>query len=293
MAACESVNTFPVLADPDDTAILGRRVRPARPPALAPESLGNLFDNTEIEEALLLHVHALSDAEREEIEEQDPAVREMVERAEATTPEEIMQLHGRLEEVGPRGGAGPPEPGRGRDGRPARGDRPARAARSSCGRRRAGATSTTRCWPGRTATVERIYLDYDDQVHVGVTVDGDAVAGALPRDRAATLLQGRRGGARLSMSDAKPQILVAGVGNAWMQDDGFGGKVVEALERPTCRTGSPLLDFGTGGLDLAYEVMRGYDALILVDVSRQGGEPGTLYVMDPTRRRSSRSATAR
>ena len=41
------------------------------------------------------------------------------------------------------------------------------------------------------------------------------------------------------------------------------------------------MDFGTGGLDLAYEVMRGYDALILVDVSRQGGEPGTLYVMEP------------
>jgi hydrogenase maturation protease len=41
-----------------------------------------------------------------------------------------------------------------------------------------------------------------------------------------------------------------------------------------------VLDFGTGGLDLAYEVMRGYDALLLVDVSRQGGEPGTLYVME-------------
>ena len=41
------------------------------------------------------------------------------------------------------------------------------------------------------------------------------------------------------------------------------------------------MDFGTGGLDLAYEVMRGYDALVIVDVSRQGGEPGTLYVMEP------------
>ena len=48
---------------------------------IAPESRGNLFDNTEIEEALLLHVHALSDVEREEIAEQDPAVREMIERA--------------------------------------------------------------------------------------------------------------------------------------------------------------------------------------------------------------------
>jgi hydrogenase maturation protease len=41
-----------------------------------------------------------------------------------------------------------------------------------------------------------------------------------------------------------------------------------------------VLDFGSGGLDLAYEVMRGYDALVLVDASRQGGEPGTLYVME-------------
>ena len=40
------------------------------------------------------------------------------------------------------------------------------------------------------------------------------------------------------------------------------------------------MDVGTSGLDLAYEVMRGYSALVIVDVSRQGGEPGTLYVMD-------------
>ena len=42
-----------------------------------------------------------------------------------------------------------------------------------------------------------------------------------------------------------------------------------------------MLDFGTGGLDLAYEVMRGYDALVLVDISRQGEPPGTIYVMEP------------
>ena len=40
-------------------------------------------------------------------------------------------------------------------------------------------------------------------------------------------------------------------------------------------------DFGSGGLDLAYEVMRGYHALLLIDVSKQGGEPGTLYVIEP------------
>ena len=45
--------------------------------------------------------------------------------------------------------------------------------------------------------------------------------------------------------------------------------------------GVAVMDAGTGGLDLAYEVMRGYDALVILDVSRQGGEPGTLYVMEP------------
>jgi hydrogenase maturation protease len=76
------------------------------------------------------------------------------------------------------------------------------------------------------------------------------------------------------------RILVAGIGNAWLSDDGFGGEVVKRLGRRELPEGAVVLDFGTGGLDLAYEVMRGYDALVLVDVSRQGGEPGTLYVME-------------
>ncbi len=76
------------------------------------------------------------------------------------------------------------------------------------------------------------------------------------------------------------RILIAGVGNAWLRDDGFGSEVVKRLETRTLPEGTAVFDFGTGGLDLAYEVMRGYDALVLVDVSRQGGEPGTLYVME-------------
>jgi hydrogenase maturation protease len=75
------------------------------------------------------------------------------------------------------------------------------------------------------------------------------------------------------------QILVAGVGNAWLRDDGFGGEVARRLAERDLPPGVTVTDFGSGGLDLAYEVMRGYDALVLVDVSRQGGEPGTLYVM--------------
>jgi hydrogenase maturation protease len=77
-----------------------------------------------------------------------------------------------------------------------------------------------------------------------------------------------------------PRILIAGVGNAWLRDDGFGGEVARRLEQQDLPTGVAVMDAGTGGLDLAYEVMRGYDALVILDVSRQGGEPGTLYVME-------------
>jgi hydrogenase maturation protease len=76
------------------------------------------------------------------------------------------------------------------------------------------------------------------------------------------------------------QVLVAGIGNAWLSDDGFGGVVARKLAERELPSGVSALDAGTGGLSLAYEVMRGYDALVLVDVSRQGGEPGTLYVME-------------
>lgn len=76
-------------------------------------------------------------------------------------------------------------------------------------------------------------------------------------------------------------ILVAGVGNAWLHDDGFGSEVARRLSQRELPPGVTVMDAGTGGLDLAYEVMRGYDALVILDVSPQGGEPGTLYVMEP------------
>src|SRR6185295_4951118 len=63
IAASKNVNTWPVLATPEDDALLGAAIFLPDHPQMAPESHLNLFDNTEIEEALLLHVHALSDGE--------------------------------------------------------------------------------------------------------------------------------------------------------------------------------------------------------------------------------------
>jgi hydrogenase maturation protease len=81
------------------------------------------------------------------------------------------------------------------------------------------------------------------------------------------------------MSDSR--ILVAGVGNAWLSDDGFGGDVARRLEQRELPPGVSVMDSGTGGLDLAYEVMRGYHGLIIVDVSKQGEAPGTLFLIEP------------
>ena len=91
-----SENTFPVLATDADDVLLGATIVLPEHPQIAPESRGDLFDGTEIEEALLLHVLALSDDERALIERDDPAVRAMIERAAAATPAEILALHGRM-----------------------------------------------------------------------------------------------------------------------------------------------------------------------------------------------------
>jgi hypothetical protein len=92
----ESVNLWPVLASADDDAILGAPIVLPDHPQIAPQSHGNLFDNTEIEEALVLHVHALTESERRQAAGEDPVVREMMQRALAVTPEEIIRLHSSL-----------------------------------------------------------------------------------------------------------------------------------------------------------------------------------------------------
>jgi hypothetical protein len=182
-AASEPINTFPVLVGDQDDALLGAAIVLPDHPELAPESLGNLFDNTEIEEALLLHVHALSDQEREEIGGQDPAVREMIDRAAATTGDQIMSLHGRLTYTEPSeevsaATTSPPAPPPGLD--EIKGEREV-ATNGSMVRLgdkivlRPGTDGDVydKILDGRTATVERIYRGYDERVYLGVTVDDD------------------------------------------------------------------------------------------------------------------------
>ena len=94
------------------------------------------------------------------------------------------------------------------------------------------------------------------------------------------------------MSAERPlrSILVAGVGNAWLRDDGFGGEVARRLEQRELPDGVAVMDAGTGGLDLAYEVMRGYDALVILDVSRAGRRARDAVRDGARRGRRSRAA---
>jgi hypothetical protein len=141
-------------------------------PRLASESLGGLFDSTEIEEALLLHVQVLTDEERAAIEGGDPAVREMIERAEAATPDDILSLHGRVTMRPPQPSAAVSDPSRGEERVEADGKVFTRGGKVIL-RPGPEADLHARLADGRIATVERIYVDLDGKVHLGVTIDGD------------------------------------------------------------------------------------------------------------------------
>ncbi|HZU59502.1 MAG TPA: hypothetical protein VE983_00955 [Solirubrobacteraceae bacterium] len=177
-AGGQSVNTFPVLASERDDVVLGTTIVLPDHPQIAPESRGSLFDATEIEEALLLHVQTLSDAERAEIERQDPAVRQMIARAAAATPQDIMALHGRVQLRDPVTTQPPEEPPDLPDPRAGEPEAVVDGVRFWRGGKviiRPGqdADLHARMLEGRTATVERIFTDYDGRTHLAVTIDDD------------------------------------------------------------------------------------------------------------------------
>jgi hydrogenase maturation protease len=79
----------------------------------------------------------------------------------------------------------------------------------------------------------------------------------------------------------RPRILVAGVGNIFLGDDAFGVAVAQRLTRRAWPEEVRVADFGIRGFDLAYALLEGYEAVIIVDAAPRGGQPGTLYVLEP------------
>jgi hydrogenase maturation protease len=79
----------------------------------------------------------------------------------------------------------------------------------------------------------------------------------------------------------KPRILVAGIGNIFLGDDAFGCEVAQRLSKRNVPAEVRVVDFGIRGFDLVYALLDGYDVTIFVDATPQGGEPGTLYTIEP------------
>jgi hydrogenase maturation protease len=77
------------------------------------------------------------------------------------------------------------------------------------------------------------------------------------------------------------RTLVAGIGNVFLSDDAFGVEVAHRLAGRPLPDGARAEDYGIRGIHLAYELLEGYDTLVLVDAVPLGQPPGTLAVIEP------------
>ena len=135
---------------------------------------------------------------------------------------------------------------------------------------------------GRTAVIDAIERDMEDRVHVVVLVEDDP-----GRD----LAHERRLGHRFFFSPEEvepiaaaepvvPRVLLAGIGNVFLGDDGFGVALAGRLARRELPPEVEVRDDGIRGMDLAYAMGDGYEAVVFLDATPRGRPPGTLYVIE-------------
>ncbi|MCW2945212.1 MAG: hypothetical protein JWR24_1929 [Actinoallomurus sp.] len=187
---CDSLHTWPVLID--DDVMLSSPIILYDRPEIAPESPGDLFDATEIDEILSLRTLTLTDEEKREARATDPRAAEIIDRVEAMPPELLERLHGAIRSPGPRRGWDTGEddvpvfttekpwwdPGADASVSPetdsvtVAGTRVARGSKvrlHPAGR----ADAQDMFIVGRIATVEAVLFDVDGSQHLAVTIDDD------------------------------------------------------------------------------------------------------------------------
>ena len=76
------------------------------------------------------------------------------------------------------------------------------------------------------------------------------------------------------------RMLIAGVGNIFLGDDGFGPEVARRLAAESLPGWVRVADYGISGMHLAYDLANGYETAILIDAAPRGGEPGSVTVLD-------------
>jgi hydrogenase maturation protease len=147
---------------------------------------------------------------------------------------------------------------------------------------------------GKTAIIESIEQDYEGAVHLALVFDDDPgrdlgllrqpghrffyapdeVERCAPGDVESTA-------AEPPPEAAAPSILIAGIGNIFLGDDGFGVAVADRLSASVLPAGVRVKDYGIRGLDLAYALLDAPDVTILIDACPRGEAPGTLFVIEP------------
>ncbi len=156
-------------------------------------------------------------------------------------------------------------------------------------RPRAGGDIFDLALAGQTAIVEAIEQDYEGRLHLAVVLEEDP-----GKDLGVLRQPGHRFffkpeevepcspshslGTRVA---AEPKILVAGIGNIFLGDDGFGVEVVRRLAAEEFPEGVQIRDFGIRGYDLTYALLEPYQLVILIDACPRGEKPGTVFVIEP------------
>jgi hydrogenase maturation protease len=139
---------------------------------------------------------------------------------------------------------------------------------------------------GRTALVHEVLEDYEGRIQLAVTV---------AEDPGQDLGELRRPGHRfffdpneveplelstIAREESVRRVLIAGIGNVFLGDDGWGVALAGRLAIRALPRGVEVVDFGIRGMDLAY-AMQDYDTVIILDATPRGQAPGTLYVIEP------------
>jgi hydrogenase maturation protease len=139
---------------------------------------------------------------------------------------------------------------------------------------------------GRLAVVESLEQDAEGKLHVTVTLEDDP-----GRDLGAARVLGHR--FFFGVDEVEPvagrspgelprsRILVAGVGNIFLGDDGFGVEVARLLATRDLPDDVDVHDFGIRGMDLAYALQDGYETVVFVDAAPRGEPPGTVSLVEP------------
>ncbi len=140
---------------------------------------------------------------------------------------------------------------------------------------------------GRTALVHEILEDYEGRIQLAVTVADDPGQdlGAMRRPGHRFFFDPDEVEPLDPVADAAQpslaRVLVAGIGNVFLGDDGWGVALAGRLAVRALPRGVELADFGIRGMDLAYAMQDGYEAVVLLDATPRGEPPGTLYVIEP------------